>query len=670
MKKITLALVLSFLVFLSLTELSTYADASSAKVKEVNENKILLDDGTLWIKDSNAPTGYYKHKTNAVTMDNIVRNVFQHDSFGLTANGELISWTNDTSPTVDKNQSNIIQLSNYSYLKSDGTVWGVDGKQARNIKDAVIIDKFAYINKKGEIRTQESDYVYDTINDPNSIVSFLSFEDKLAYMDNKGKVVVYDGFSYDSEKEDLVQFSVVVTEDAASIRFHRTGAIIVTKKDGTAWISNPSESLSSRYLLAKQIPGIKDAVQVTDYYSTLVYDTSADKQKGSTLTDTSDRQVLQWLVKHKDGTWKIYRNNEAFTIEAPKVTGLTLTASSSNPLVGDSITFKTVQSYNNGHKEAVTGATLAFDKPYLIKAEKNGSYKVTAVGEVKVSVTLNGTTKSTTLSFSRGSVLNGAISKDNTTYLPVVSVFTALGGTVKNSDGKQFDIALGDTKLQLKLGQKKVTLNGKEITLDQPVQVLNGATVFPANLLAKASIAKLQWDSKYKRMKVSIGKATLMVNSSETAEIEKKEKLGTLSQYINKSYWVNRYGNWERFMKLTISDIVPVEDHFNILFKGSNGKTYSIDYLRKEFVASTLKDEQLFLAYDPYKKYNWSNSTWESIKGEKVKTGMNMAQVELSWGRPNSTSQISSKKFTVEVWRYGKQYVSFTNGIVQSLYSL
>ncbi len=142
-------------------------------------------------------------------------------------------------------------------------------------------------------------------------------------------------------------------------------------------------------------------------------------------------------------------------------------------------------------------------------------------------------------------------------------------------------------------------LNGKEITLNQPVQVLNGSNVFPAALLTKASIAKLEWDNKYKKMKIYVGKATLTVNSAETAAIEKKEKQGTLAQYINKTYWVNRYGNWERFMKLTVTDIVPVADNnFNIVFKGSNGKTYSIDYLLRDIVSSTLQDQDLFLSYD------------------------------------------------------------------------
>jgi len=40
------------------------------------------------------------------------------------------------------------------------------------------------------------------------------------------------------------------------------------------------------------------------------------------------------------------------------------------------------------------------------------------------------------------------------------------------------------------------------------------------------------------------------------------------------------------------------------------------------------------------------------------------------WGSPNSTSKVSSGNITVEVWRYGQQYVSFTNGIVEAIYSL
>ncbi|WP_133305015.1 hypothetical protein [Paenibacillus pinisoli] len=76
------------------------------------------------------------------------------------------------------------------------------------------------------------------------------------------------------------------------------------------------------------------------------------------------------------------------------------------------------------------------------------------------------------------------------------------------------------------------------------------------------------------------------------------------------------------------------------------------------------------MSYDPYKKYNWSASTWQSIKASKISIGMDKTQVEFSWGRPNDISKLTSEKTTIEVWGYGSQYVAFTNGKVTQIYTL
>jgi|GEM_PF-683467 len=671
MKKIVLATLLCFVILLGITETFAHASTTEAKVKEVEDDAILLDDGTLWLKKPFATTGYFKYETNAVTIQRTNPANSSSKSLGLTNKGELVYWYNSTAPTIDKNQTNIKQLDGSVYLKHDGTVWDVDGNQFSGIKDAVIISGLANINKKGEVRAYSRGDVLTVVDDPESIISFKTYDTLLAYLDNKGKVIALDEYDFDIKDKGFVYNPIVVAEDAVNIEFHASGALIVTKKNGTVWLTDPTANMKDQFKLVTQIASIKDAVKVTDYYGTLAVDPNAKRDPNETIFITSSDRVPQWLVKHKDGSWKIYRDNKVYPIEAPTVSSLSLTASSSKLTVGNTVSFKTVQSYNNGYKETLNNAKLTFDKPYLVKAQKDGSYKTVAVGETKVSVNENGTSKTVTLSISSSSNLSGAISKDNTTYLPLVSVFKALGATVNIKGGNTFDISLGDTKLQLKTGQKKATLNGKEITLNQPVQVLGGSTVFPAALLSKASIASIEWDKKYKKVKISVGKATMVVNSAETAAIEKKEQQGTLAKYINKSYWVNSYSDWERFMKLTVSDIVSVGgDRFNIVFKNSNGKTYTMENISKSFVSSILEDHYTFLSFDPYKKYNWSTSTWNLIKAKKVSVGMNKDQVELSWGHPSDTSKLTSNNITVEVWRYGTQYVSFTNGTVKSIYTL
>ncbi|GIP17683.1 hypothetical protein J40TS1_33250 [Paenibacillus montaniterrae] len=665
MKKALLTAIIFCLIMIGLPQAMAHASTNTVKVKEVKGDAILLEDGTLWLKKPQK--GFTKYQTNAATIRS---QDSSPDSIGLTEKGELVYWGDKNTPTVDKKQTNIKQLDGNYYVKHDGTVWNTDGQQYTNYSDVVILGNGAFFNKKGELRNSSDGYVLATVDDPESIVSLKATEDFIAFLDKNGKVTALSDYDFEVIDGVVVYNTYVVAENAVSIDFHPSDALIVTKKDGTAWITAIEGTYKDKFKLVEQIKDIKDAVQVSDYYGTLAYDPEAGRDSDETIIVTTERNKPQWLVKHKDGSWKIYRDNKVYPIEAPTITGLSLTASNSKLAVGNTVSFKPVQTYSNGYKETLSGAKLTFDKPYLVKALSNGSYKAVAVGETKVSVTENGSSKSVTISISASSNLTGAVSKDNTTYLPLVSVFKALGATVSNKDGKTFDVSLGDTKLQLKTGQKKAKLNGKDITLNQAVQVHNGTTVFPAALLTKASIAKLDWDSKYKKMKITIGKAALVVESAETAAIEKKEKQGNLTQFINKSYWVNRYSDWERFMKLTVTDIVPTSgDNFQVVFKNANGKTYKMKETSRDFVSGILNDSDTFLSFDPYKKYSWSTSTWNMIKAEKIAVGMSKTQVELSWGRPSSTSKLSSSGITVEVWRYGTQYVSFTNGIVQSIYT-
>lgn len=160
----------------------------------------------------------------------------------------------------------------------------------------------------------------------------------------------------------------------------------------------------------------------------------------------------------------------------------------------------------------------------------------------------------------------------------------------------------------------------------------------------------------------------MMVESADTPKIKKTEAQGKLVKYIGKSYWVNSYRDWDRFIKLTVSDIVPVgTDSFEIVFKKSNGQTIKSEVTSRDFVSKILEDTYTFLPYDPYKKYKWSSAVWEKIEQRIVSTGMNKTQVELSWGRPSATSSVSGYDLTIEVWRYGNRYITFTNGIVTDI---
>lgn len=659
MKKLFLASITLLLFLVSVSPQSVLATTTSASptVIAVDGNSFLLDDGTIWLKRTWATTGYEKINIGAKTLSNGV---------ALTSKNELIIWERNELPSVDKTQTNIKQLTNYYYLKDDGTVWDYSGTKVNGLSDIKLIDSnarsLASLNSKGELYVSTMQKKITKIEDPASIASLkMHGGEDLAYLTNSGQVVVISLYDFEFIDGDPIYNTHVLTEDAVHIEYENyTGSLIVTKKDGTVW-KTKTKDFNDKFKLTEKYTAIKNAATVEPYYGDLVKDNAS--------------RYEQLLVKHTDGTLKIYINNEAFSIVAPTVSSMNFTASNEKPVVGNTITFKLVLLYSNGYKEIFDSKdfNVAFNKTHLLKAVGDGSYKTVGVGETKATASMNGLSKTLTLSTSHGNNLTGAVNKENVTYLPLVSVFKALGGTVNtvpHKEGTTFDIQVGNTTLQLKAGSKKVMINGKENTLNQVVHVHNGTTVFPAALLTKASLANLEWDKKYKQMKITIGKAKLIVESTDTPKLQKAEQQGNLTNFINKSYWVNSYSNWERFIKVTVTDVLPVGgDNFQIIFKTTNGGTLKSDITSRDFVSLILNDSYTFLSFDPYKKYNWSSSTWDLIKASKIKTGMNKTQVDLSWGHPSSTSKISSDNITIEVWRYGTQYVSFTNGIVQSIYT-
>lgn len=651
----------------------TLAATKAPRILDVQTDTILMDDGTVWLKRQWAATGYMKATVGAVSIYSPERFHSLMNDYALTTKGELISWNNGNLPTVDKQRSGIKHLTGGFYLKSDGTVWSYDGGQVKDLKNIVLIESgflhYAYLTTSGEIyHSYLREAVVDKVADPSSIVSLRVGKDNdIAYLDKSGKVVVVDIDNFDFNNGKVTFQPRVVTTDAVHIEYDEDDSLVVTRKDGTVWITG---SYRDKDKLVAQVEGIRNAVKAVPYFGTL-HETKSPSSNGTIIAPLNP--ATPKLVLHRDGSWKIYNGNRITTIQPPEVSGITLTASNTKPAVGNTIELKVVQSYNNGYKETLSSKdfSLTIDKPYLLKAADNGSYKVAGVGEARATVTAGDRSQSVTITASLGKNLTGATNANNVTYLPIQSVFQSLGGAVVyTSASKTYDITVGNTTIQLKVGQKNAKVNGKEVAMDQVVKEEKGIALFPSSLLSKALGAKLQWDAKLKQMLVSFGAASMIIESADTPKVKKQEAQGTLVKYLNKPFWVNRYKNWERFVKLTVTDIEPVgENSFQVVFKDVKGNKLLSDTMSRDFVSLVLDDPHTFLPYDPFKKYNWSAATWNAIKASKVAIGMNKTQVELSWGQPNDVSKLASKELTVEVWRYGFQYIAFTNDKVTQIYT-
>ncbi|WP_040952629.1 copper amine oxidase N-terminal domain-containing protein [Gorillibacterium massiliense] len=640
MKK-ALYLLLSFSLLFCLSsgfEKSYAAQDDTPQIKDiVSENRMLMDDGSVWLRGNE--TKHYYGNLSSIS-----------DYYGVTNDGKLVMLVDKAVPKIVEGQTGVMQVVGNFWLKGDGTVWNQAG-QVKTIKDVLLLG-YAYphavaLTKNGDIFFLDSYNREDpsnrlNVSDPASVISIAISGYKVVLLYKNGNVVVYDPYHLDDKMRTL---PVTIVQDAVHVTYlHSITAdtVMITKKDGSVWRTGVYEWDTTELT---QLPQLSQIVKTTGEF------------------DDND----QFYAQKSDGSWLFYNKGEVTPVNAPYVKTLDVSISNLKPYLSDNLDINTLETYSNDAKFKIpaTDLEVTIDKPYLLKLQSDGKLKVLGVGQSKVTVSYSGFTKTFTVASSSrenqkySKLVNGVI------FLPIKPVFQALGGTVTAKDGA-FDIKLGDTTLSMKTGDKNAKLNGKAIVLKAAPIVDKGDVLFPASLLTDSFGATVKWDSTKKQANISFGAATMTVVSSETASILKKLAQGSLAQYIGKTYWVNYYEGWERFSKVTISDIIPDETgYFIIEFKTSSGKIVKSYSMSSDNVKYLFADSSVFFTYDPYKKYNWSQAIWNQIKAEQISIGMTKDQVRLSWGSPASTSTSTSNGNTIEVWVYSNfDTVSFVNGKV------
>ncbi|MNO23375.1 hypothetical protein D3C76_131770 [compost metagenome] len=342
--------------------------------------------------------------------------------------------------------------------------------------------------------------------------------------------------------------------------------------------------------------------------------------------------------------------------------------------VGDKVPVQIYAKGPDGSSERVplAQADMVIEKPYLLQKQADGTMKATAVGETTVTVRSGTSSKTLKVSISADENIGQAAFINGTMYLPVQSIFKALGASVQaNTATKTFSIRLGDLPIQLQLGSDIAMVNGNKVKMNGKVQTVNGGAVFPSSLLKTALGAQLEFDGAYQMMTIYFGKAELFAYTNQTEKIFKKESQGNLANLIGKTYWINQFDSAYKFQKVTIVDIIPDYDGaFAISFKLASGKVLNTYDMSAEQVISVLGTKENFFTADPYKTYKWSNATWAKIKAGTISTGMTKQQVELSWGTPVNKSSLSGSGIKVETWQYRNyNYVTFTNGVVSMIYT-
>lgn len=622
------------------------ASENSPKIIELaGKSTMLLDNGSIW--------SMIDGERLILTPGNVtsISTYSSFDGLGVTGDGKLVKWSVGKAPHLVDGETGVKQAEGGYWLKTDGTVWN-SGGLVKKLSGIGLIGygekQLAAVSNAGDVLLQDP-YKPDLFNKLSSITDAGSVKDlavndrQVALLYESGKVVLYNTYDFDDNGK-LIPFTV--TQDAVHITFaegtglHPTDALLVTRKDGTVWTTG---NYSDRAKLTERVNGLSQIA------------------KTSVLKD-----LEHFYAMRVDGSWVLYDEGEVSEIEVPRVNRVNVSVSDPNPYIGDSINLYVQEIYSNGAEIKVqpNQANIKVQEPHLLLKNPDGTFEVKGVGKIELTVSSGELTETVTIYASLRNNIKYAKLINGIVYVPVKPVFQALGGTVTAVEGG-VEVAIGDTALSLKTNQLLAQKNGGTITLKAvPVKDKQLGLMVPASLLNEAVGAGVAWNSQWKQAEITFGQAKMTVVSSETAGLVKKAAQGNLAKFIGKSYWVNYFQGWERFSKVTVTDIEPLDSgEFVVVFKSNSGKKLESYPMASSHVTELFSDESSFFNFDPYKKYKWSSTVWNQIKAGQISIGMTKEQVVMSWGDPVSKDVRGVEGKTLETWVYSNyDIVSFIDG--------
>ncbi|MBY0204266.1 hypothetical protein J2T16_002234 [Paenibacillus intestini] len=613
----------------------------------LDRNNYLLNDGTLWSKGSIA--GVWTQNHNLIGISGSYNGVV----FGWTADDQVIMWdmNNPHLPTTK-------QFKGVNKVYGNGWVQLQDGSlykfrdQEKVLDSALDVSSYSYgsditdtiLSSSGDIYYSKYSKIRKAGNVANATAIAANNVFAAVLKDDNSVVIV--NMLYQEEQ-------ITIANDVQSlIWWGNEYKLLAVKKDGTVWNYDRNDNYKG-----EQLPGLNNV-------SRMVYSLDLD----------------ELYAQLQDGSWAVYHSGKLTSLSAPTLNQVTLTASTKEANIGDTVTLTVQENYSNGFKtkRAPLPGEITLEQSQVALILPEGKLKATGMGTTKVMLKIGDKSSDTQLTVNSQQKLTGAELLNGNVYLPVQSVFKMLGAKI-DVQGVRFKIQMGNDLITLTKGSAVADFNDKAITMKGKVQTINGQTVFPAELLKQVARIQVNWDTELKQAKVFVGNAAFVVESKDTLALIKKKELGNLSRFIGKSYWINSDTSLgQRFSKLTITDIKIEkgkydERSYSIVFRNTKGKSV-IAYAGgfPSSVTEMLADSDQFFSYDPYKKYNWSSSTWKKIIAGEVALGMNTTQARLAWGDPNSITQEASSKGKIEVWVYassaGVRALGFLSGKLIAIY--
>lgn len=136
-------------------------------------------------------------------------------------------------------------------------------------------------------------------------------------------------------------------------------------------------------------------------------------------------------------------------------------------------------------------------------------------------------------SYAATKVLEGAVTLDGRTMLPLRSIFESLGAEVQWNDTTKTIFANKDNKtVELTIQSRLAFINGKSIMLDVPPMIVDGKTLVPVRFVGEALDATVNWDGGKKEVTVLSGNILLNMKVGKSLPSQKEIPATTLYNAI------------------------------------------------------------------------------------------------------------------------------------------
>ena len=143
------------------------------------------------------------------------------------------------------------------------------------------------------------------------------------------------------------------------------------------------------------------------------------------------------------------------------------------------------------------------------------SFSVVVLADDEIKVIVNGNT----LTMDQNPII-----VEGRTLVPLRAIFEALGATVSWDDStKTAGGTLGAKSVSLQINNTVAKVDGKDVTLDVPAQIVNSRTLVPVRFISESLGANVGWNGETRTVTVDMASSNLRTFDDETEFVITKD---------------------------------------------------------------------------------------------------------------------------------------------------